>query len=87
MPSLDNPETNPINRLPQPPKPSLPSSINFPSTVINLSSINLDPPSPCLLEKGFNFSLVPHRIPMEDIICSIESIMHYLPTHEAKLIK
>jgi len=74
-----------FNNLPQPPIPTLPSSIPYPSNVINLSSIDLDPPS--LLEKGFNFSPIPHRINIKDILCSMESITHHLPTHEAEEIR
>jgi hypothetical protein len=55
--------------------------------VINLSSYELDPPSLHLLQKGFNYALAPRHISMEDIICSIESITHHFPTHEAGEIR
>ena len=64
-----------------------PSSITLPYTIINISSLILDSPTLQLLEKGFNLSLDPRRIPMEDIICSIESIIYNLPVHEAEEIR
>lgn len=63
-----------------------PSSNTFPSTIINLSSLKLDPPSLQLLDKGFNFTLDLRRIPVEEIICSIESITHNLLTQEPEEI-
>jgi hypothetical protein len=65
---------------------SSPASTNHPSTIINLSSFDLDPPTHHLLDKGFNFAIIPHWIHVEDIIFSIESIMQNLPTHEAEEI-
>jgi hypothetical protein len=52
------------------------------STLINLSSFKIDPPSLKLLDKGFNFSIAPKHNPNEDIIRSIKLFAHHLPTHE-----
>jgi hypothetical protein len=57
------------------------------SIVINLSVVNLNPPTLQLIDKGFNLSLSPKHIPMEDIIFSIGSITHQLLEHEVEKIR
>jgi len=87
LPSIDDLNNNYNRNISKPLILPLPLAIYFPSMVVNLSSFKIYPLSPQLVEKGFNFALVPRLISMEDIIFSIESITHNLPTHEVDEIR
>jgi hypothetical protein len=82
LPSNEFPLCPRVNYAPKPPSPS-----SIRSTIINSSLVDLNPSFIHILNKGFNFSLVPHHTRSEDILCSIESITYHLSTHEAEQIR
>lgn len=53
---------------------------------MNISYLDLNPPSPELLEKHFNYAISPEKIMVEDLIFSIESITNGIPSHETEEI-
>ena len=55
--------------------------------VVNLSDEELDKSTMDILQKGLNFTLTPHRIPHEEIICAIEDTVKGLLDDEAEDIR
>ncbi|XP_050528176.1 uncharacterized protein LOC126898279 [Daktulosphaira vitifoliae] len=60
---------------------------NKKTAVVNLTDKELTNNELIILEKGFNFSLVPKKIPKEDIISSIENSLYQLEDHEKEIIR
>jgi len=48
-------------------------------TVINLSGWTLDDTLSLLLQKGLNYAVTPHTIPIEDILAGVENAVQSLP--------
>jgi hypothetical protein len=55
--------------------------------VINLSTHPIDENTTRLLEKGLNFAIAPRKIPIEDILCSIENSIKNLPDNAKEEIR
>ena len=55
--------------------------------VVNLLNLSLDTLSCEILEKGLNFSIAPKQIPLENIICNIESAIINEPNDKNEEIK
>ena len=57
------------------------------SNVVNLSKLPLDEDSQKVLEYGLNFAIAPSKIPVKNLICSIESAVDGLPEDAAEEIR
>lgn len=77
------PIPSPSSTLSYGPLNPLPISSSY-SIVMNLSYLDLNPPTPELLEKNINYAISPEKIMVEDLIFSIEFIINGLPSHETK---
>ncbi|GLV46463.1 hypothetical protein CBL_20796 [Carabus blaptoides fortunei] len=58
-----------------------------PKVVYNLSDEALDKDTAEVLTKGFNFAVAPLRIPVEEIVCSVESAIQKLEKDTAETIR
>ena len=76
----ETPEENQATRTPEKPQ----DDTNF---IANQSKYPLDADSESILKKGLNFALTPTRIPVEDIICGVESAIGHLPPDEAEIVR
>ncbi|XP_072401602.1 uncharacterized protein [Diabrotica undecimpunctata] len=55
--------------------------------VYNFSNFTLDEATKSVLSKGFNFAVAPARIPIENIICEVESSITNIPSDTAETIR
>ncbi|GLV34532.1 hypothetical protein CBL_07175 [Carabus blaptoides fortunei] len=58
-----------------------------PKVVYNISDEALDKDTTEVLTKGFNFAVAPLRIPVEEIVCSVESAIQKLEKDTAETIR
>jgi hypothetical protein len=55
--------------------------------VINLSSKELSPAQQSILSKGLNFAPAPRKVPIPQIVASVESGLRYVPVDTAAEIR